>query len=144
MKSFFLMHTMHLMSMINMMAKATTTHFQLLFPLLVCFALICASPSSFPKEKGLNFDLLKGTQLQSSGLKASGGGIPCAACTIITSLLEQLSVIHDKPIEDVVAEICDYFTPEFQQLCTYLVDEYGQDVIKVSHFSCTILIQFVW
>lgn len=40
-------------------------------------------------------------------------------------------MIHDKPVEDVVAELCDYFTPEFKQICVYLVDTYGQDVIEL-------------
>jgi len=87
------------------------------------FAFLIIFNSLIPSNSGSYWNDIKVT--------GTGGGVDCAACTIITSLIQQLSVIHDKPVEDVVAELCDYFTPEFKQICVYLVDTYGQDVIEL-------------
>jgi hypothetical protein len=49
-------------------------------------------------------DVLK--HLQTPALRASGGGANCAACTIVVSLVEQLSVIHNKTVTATLAELC--------------------------------------
>eukprot|EP01116_Phalansterium_solitarium_P015007 TRINITY_DN329_c0_g1_i1.p1 TRINITY_DN329_c0_g1~~TRINITY_DN329_c0_g1_i1.p1 ORF type:complete len:611 (-),score=207.90 TRINITY_DN329_c0_g1_i1:488-2173(-) len=66
---------------------------------------------------------------QQARLSDAGGGTNCAVCTLGVTLLEQLSVIHDKPIEKVFDEICGYFPAEFQSICVYLVNTYGDELI---------------
>jgi acyloxyacyl hydrolase len=65
-----------------------------------------------------------------AGYQSNGGGTNCATCSVLVSLIEQLAVIHDKEVEQVVDEICDLFPEEVAGLCTYLVDTYGDQVIK--------------
>jgi acyloxyacyl hydrolase len=62
--------------------------------------------------------------------QSNGGGTNCAGCTMIVSLIEQLAVIHDKEVEQVIDELCGIFPDEVTALCTYLVDTYGDQVIK--------------
>jgi len=44
---------------------------------------------------------------------------------------EQLSLIHNKSVEEVMDEACDLFPKEFEGICTYLVDTYGDKVIEL-------------
>jgi acyloxyacyl hydrolase len=60
----------------------------------------------------------------------AGGGIGCAACTIVTSIVEQLSVLHNKPVEDVMDLLCEWLPVGPQETCLYLVAMYGADITK--------------
>ncbi|GAM20502.1 hypothetical protein SAMD00019534_036770 [Acytostelium subglobosum LB1] len=60
----------------------------------------------------------------------AGGGIPCAACTILLTLLEQYSDIHEQSIDKSMQEVCKFFPDKISPICTYLVEKYGDEVIQ--------------
>jgi len=65
-----------------------------------------------------------------ASVSSQGGGVNCAACTIVTSIVEQLSVIHNKPVEDVMDLLCEWLPTGPQETCLYLVATYGADITK--------------
>eukprot|EP01116_Phalansterium_solitarium_P020702 TRINITY_DN6179_c0_g1_i1.p1 TRINITY_DN6179_c0_g1~~TRINITY_DN6179_c0_g1_i1.p1 ORF type:complete len:584 (-),score=227.04 TRINITY_DN6179_c0_g1_i1:362-2077(-) len=56
--------------------------------------------------------------------------IDCVGCTLVVSIVEQLSIIHDTAIDKVLDEFCGYFPAEFQTVCVYFVNTYGDEIIK--------------
>ncbi|EGG24883.1 hypothetical protein DFA_03128 [Cavenderia fasciculata] len=59
------------------------------------------------------------------------GGWSCLGCTIGLSLVEQMSVLHEKSIEETLDEICSYFPGQVGSLCTYMVNTYGNQIIAL-------------
>lgn len=59
------------------------------------------------------------------------GGTNCAGCTIIVGLLEQLVLIRNTTVDKVLDDICGYFPNEFQSICDYYVNNYGEKVIAL-------------
>eukprot|EP01113_Clastostelium_recurvatum_P042131 TRINITY_DN67_c0_g1_i2.p1 TRINITY_DN67_c0_g1~~TRINITY_DN67_c0_g1_i2.p1 ORF type:complete len:586 (+),score=98.87 TRINITY_DN67_c0_g1_i2:57-1814(+) len=59
------------------------------------------------------------------------GGTKCAGCTIVVSLLEQLTEIRNQPIDKLLDEVCTWFPKEFQPTCKWVVNTYGEAVIKM-------------
>ncbi|KAM9971761.1 hypothetical protein ACTFIW_011744 [Dictyostelium discoideum] len=66
----------------------------------------------------------------SNDVKSANGGTHCAACTIVLSLVNQYSGIHNKSIEDSLDELCSFFPDEAGSLCTWLVNTYGEQIIS--------------
>jgi acyloxyacyl hydrolase len=64
-------------------------------------------------------------------LTAEGGGAGCAACTIITSLVEQMSELHSKPIEKILDEICMFLPEGVDVTCEFYVETYGKEIIHL-------------
>jgi hypothetical protein len=58
-----------------------------------------------------------------------GGGNNCLWCTIVMTVVEQLAVLHDKPVEHILDFLCDILPPGAKQSCEYFVDTYGAAVI---------------
>eukprot|EP00762_Andalucia_godoyi_P007624 ANDGO_00840.mRNA.1 hypothetical protein DICPUDRAFT_153563 len=67
-----------------------------------------------------------GVPVFSSGPSASN----CAACTIIVSIIEKMSVIHEKTVDDVLANVCDLFPATLQPPCKSAVATYGPFIIQ--------------
>jgi len=83
-----------------------------IFSVIVLFLVLFCSPiSSYPQD--------------------NGGGLDCAACTVVVSLLEQLSLLHNKSVEALLDDICTIFPSEFTEICKYFVNTYGDQVIKL-------------
>lgn len=59
------------------------------------------------------------------------GGIPCAGCTGIVAIVEQLAYIHDDPIIDVMEDLCNKLPPVLADVCVNFVDAYGQVIINL-------------
>jgi len=59
------------------------------------------------------------------------GGTPCAACTGVVALIEQLAYIHDEPILNVMDDFCAKFPPILSRTCEGFVDAYGQMIINL-------------
>lgn len=59
------------------------------------------------------------------------GGIGCAACTIVTGLVEQLAEIYNISVADALAKFCAFLPSGFQEACTTLVEEFGPVVIDL-------------
>ena len=59
------------------------------------------------------------------------GGVSCAACTILTGLVEQLAEIYNISIDDALSKYCGFLPSGFQGACTALVDVYGPIVINL-------------
>lgn len=58
------------------------------------------------------------------------GGIPCAACVILTGLGEQLAQLYNETISDSFARLCKFLPDEGpQELCKILVQEFGPGII---------------
>ena len=61
---------------------------------------------------------------------ASGGGT-CAACTILTGLVEQLTEIYNITVSESLSRFCSFLPHGFQEACMVLVEEYGAEVIAL-------------
>lgn len=59
------------------------------------------------------------------------GGVGCAACTIVTGLVEQLTEIYNISVADALAKFCDFLPSGFREACTTLVEEFGPVVIEL-------------
>lgn len=59
------------------------------------------------------------------------GGIGCAACTIVTGLVEQLTEIYNISVADALAKFCGFLPSGFREACTTLVEEFGPVVIDL-------------
>ena len=59
------------------------------------------------------------------------GGIGCAACTIVTGLVEQLTEIYNISVTDALAKFCGFLPSGFREACTTLVEEFGPVVIDL-------------
>lgn len=59
------------------------------------------------------------------------GGVNCAACTIVTGLVEQLAEIYNISIDRALSKFCGFLPSGFQEACTTLVDTYGPVVIQL-------------
>lgn len=73
------------------------------------------------------------TTLGRSHFLAGGqnGGIGCAACTIVTGLVEQMTEIYNISVADAMAKFCGFLPSGFQEACTTLVEEFGPVVIDL-------------
>jgi len=59
-----------------------------------------------------------------------GGGVPCAACTIVLSVVGELGELDDKGIENVVKNrLCALFPETVRLLCDAAVLEFGDAII---------------
>jgi acyloxyacyl hydrolase len=61
----------------------------------------------------------------------NGGGIECAACAVVLTLTDQLSQLHNQTVEELLVDICSLFPVEFGSICTYFVETYGPEVVKL-------------
>jgi len=61
----------------------------------------------------------------------TGGGSKCAGCTIVVALIEQMAIIHERPIEKILEDFCTYFPSPLQELCVDLVIQYGSIVAEM-------------
>ena len=59
------------------------------------------------------------------------GGVSCAACTILTGLVEQLAEIYSISIDDALSKFCGFLPSGFQEACTTIVEAYGPVVINL-------------
>lgn len=59
------------------------------------------------------------------------GGVGCAACTIVTGLVEQLTQIYNISVVDSLAKFCGFLPSGFREACTKLVEDYGPVVIDL-------------
>jgi acyloxyacyl hydrolase len=62
---------------------------------------------------------------------SNGGGVECAACTVVISIIEQLTKFNEKSVEQILEEICDFFSLEFEEICNYFINNYGNIVIEL-------------
>eukprot|EP01104_Vermistella_antarctica_P005480 TRINITY_DN1600_c0_g1_i1.p1 TRINITY_DN1600_c0_g1~~TRINITY_DN1600_c0_g1_i1.p1 ORF type:complete len:649 (-),score=183.38 TRINITY_DN1600_c0_g1_i1:194-2140(-) len=70
--------------------------------------------------------------LSSSLPQASeGGGIKCAACTIVLSIVETYSVAQNKSIDRVFDDLCGYLPESMTPTCIDLVNTYGATIIHL-------------
>ncbi|XP_035229900.1 acyloxyacyl hydrolase-like [Stegodyphus dumicola] len=58
------------------------------------------------------------------------GGKPCAACTILVGLIEQVAVVNNKTVTDMVSELCNFLPGEYTILCDILVHLWGPAIIE--------------
>lgn len=59
------------------------------------------------------------------------GGVGCAACSILTGLVEQLAEIYHIPIEDALVKFCGFLPSGFQEACTILVKDFGPVIVDL-------------
>ena len=59
------------------------------------------------------------------------GGVGCAACTIVTGLVEQLAEIYQISIENALAKYCGFLPSGFHEACEILVKDFGPVIIKL-------------
>ena len=67
-----------------------------------------------------------------AGVRDANGGTPCAACSVLIGLTEQLTQIYNESIADSLARFCSYLpSGEFQKACSVIVDEYSPGIIRL-------------
>ncbi|GAM17791.1 hypothetical protein SAMD00019534_009660 [Acytostelium subglobosum LB1] len=64
------------------------------------------------------------------GLNNAGGGYTCVTCTLILSVVEQYSLIHEKSVDAAMDDICGFLPGEMSKLCTYMVSIYGNEIVQ--------------
>ncbi|XP_060079937.1 acyloxyacyl hydrolase-like [Ylistrum balloti] len=84
-------------------------------PLLFCFV-IPTSTSTSVKDLTIHF--------------GGNGGISCATCTVIMSLTEQLSVIHNETIIHSLERLCKYLPDKYRQQCQIFAEFFGKILIE--------------
>ena len=67
---------------------------------------------------------------QNKNLKDVNGGVNCAACTIVVTLVEQLAIVYNDTIEESLNNFCN-FIPEgiFRLTCQQAVETFGPVII---------------
>ncbi len=50
------------------------------------------------------------------------GGVPCAACTILLSLAEQLTQLHNETAEESLQRMCTFLPRKYQSACRLLIE----------------------
>eukprot|EP01128_Nolandella_sp_AFSM9_P010638 TRINITY_DN7399_c0_g1_i1.p1 TRINITY_DN7399_c0_g1~~TRINITY_DN7399_c0_g1_i1.p1 ORF type:complete len:563 (-),score=138.08 TRINITY_DN7399_c0_g1_i1:157-1845(-) len=70
-------------------------------------------------------------ELESLDSLSQNGGVSCAACTIVTSLLEQLSVRDNVTVVHWVEKICKILPLGVKDVCVVYAEMYGPEVIKL-------------
>jgi len=58
-------------------------------------------------------------------------GVGCAACTMVVAIIEQMAYLHEKPVDTIMDMLCGYFPSGFKEYCIQLVDQYGEDIIRL-------------
>ncbi|EGG22048.1 Acyloxyacyl hydrolase [Cavenderia fasciculata] len=108
-------------------------HLQFAFPdsslVLAVFSLLTVSSSYASSSFFQSKELL--AVLSNMPSMSAGGGVKCAACTILLTLVEQYSGIHEQSVERAMDEICSFFPDKIQDLCVSLVNTYGDDIITL-------------
>eukprot|EP01132_Coremiostelium_polycephalum_P003673 gene3673-4575_t len=64
-------------------------------------------------------------------LGSANGGSNCATCTLLLTLVEQYSLIHEKSIQASLNELCTFLPSKVRTMCSILVLTYGQQVISL-------------
>jgi len=60
------------------------------------------------------------------------GGVPCAACTVVVGLMEQVEELNaNQTIQEIVDGWCDLYPGFFNETCTFLLDEFGETIIDL-------------
>lgn len=91
----------------------------LIFSTLVIFLLFSTFISQCKSEK-----------FEAKNLKDVNGGVNCAACSIVVTLVEQLAIVYNDTIEESLNKLCN-FVPEgiFRITCQQAVETFGPVVI---------------
>lgn len=92
--------------------------------LLVCTAsLEDATAKSYGKTRG--------GWLKDVFLKDVNGGSTCAACSILSGLMQQLAEIHNVSIIKAVDMFCSFLPDQFQAICSRMVEVVSYDMIAL-------------
>ena len=63
--------------------------------------------------------------------RGANGGVTCAACTVVTGLVEQLTQIYNTSVAEAASMLCKFLPTGFREGCKLLVDEYGPTLIEL-------------
>lgn len=64
-------------------------------------------------------------------LKAVNGGVPCATCSVIVSLTEQLALVYNQTVDKSLERLCSYLPSGiFRTACQAAIDEFGPTIIS--------------
>ena len=64
-------------------------------------------------------------------LKDVNGGTDCAACSILTGLMQQLAEIHNVSVARAMDMFCHFLPEEVQKVCSRLIDTLAPEVIEL-------------
>lgn len=97
----------------------------LLFIIIISFVLFVTSDGR--RKYSPLLSLLKGAK------DGENGGIPCAACSILLGLVDQLVEIYNASVADALSMFCD-FLPEvgYRDACGVLVKEFGPAIVALA------------
>jgi len=59
------------------------------------------------------------------------GGTPCAVCTVVVGLTEQLTEVYNISVSEALSRFCSFLPSGFREGCDTLVDEFGPIVIEL-------------
>ncbi|KAK2141649.1 hypothetical protein LSH36_1061g00003 [Paralvinella palmiformis] len=82
--------------------------------------------------------ITKGQETSFFRHKGVNGGIPCAGCTFVVGLIEQLAQVHNRTIMETVDDLCDLLPQGvYHEACTAIIHRYGPVVIDLLYAKIT-------
>ena len=74
----------------------------------------------------------KATSGPRARLSDANGGIPCAACTVIAGLIEQLAEIYNVSVAEAASRICNLLpSSDLKEACTFIFNEFLPGIIAL-------------
>ena len=66
-----------------------------------------------------------------ASLKAVNGGVPCATCSVIVTLVEELAFVYNETVEKSLEKFCGFIPPGiFQLACQQAIESFGPIIIN--------------
>jgi acyloxyacyl hydrolase len=108
-------------------------------PHLILFFCICWLETTYNEARITHSDktlirqsLSKLThQLLGFPAEIQAGGALCVECVIVVSVIEQMTVVHEKSVEEVMDLLCEYLPKVMQPWCLDLINDYGDLIIQL-------------
>ena len=95
--------------------------------LVVTVSFILFIPSEEAKRRSLLLSLFKGAK------DGENGGIPCAVCSILLGLVDQLVEVHNVSVADALKLFCSFLAKGgYRDACDLLVKEFGPAVVALA------------
>ena len=60
----------------------------------------------------------------------AGGGVPCCACTLVLTLVEQVADLQATPIDQFIEKVCTWFPPPLNTPCEEFFGAFGTVIIQ--------------
>ncbi|EFA78312.1 hypothetical protein PPL_08963 [Heterostelium album PN500] len=79
---------------------------------------------------GINVRPTHNIPVNNDGITSTGGGNNCLICTLILSLVEQYSLLHEQSIDKAMDDICSFLPKDASKTCQLAVSLYGNQIVQ--------------